>query len=242
MTVPAERGAGAWPGDEADYETGAVSGSIDVAVFDWDGTLIDSTSLIAEAILRAAQDIDVRVPDRAQASHVIGLGLAEALARVVPDLPRERIPAFAARYHVHFRLGEEDVRFFDGARELLQELRRRGLRLAVATGRTTAELTRSFDSSGTEAFFEAYRCADQTHPKPHPAMLFELAEELQVAPARMVMIGDTSHDLHMAAAAGVPAVAMTHGAHARSELERLRPAALCDSIAQLQRWLLARCP
>ena len=83
----------------------------DVVVFDWDGTLADSTGLIAEAILRAAQDIDVPVPDPSLASHVIGLGLAEALALVVPDLPRERIPAFAARYHAHFHLGEAHTAF-----------------------------------------------------------------------------------------------------------------------------------
>ncbi len=210
-------------------------------VFDWDGTLVDSTPLIAEAILRAAADIGVPVPDRAQASHVIGLGLADALARVVPDLPRERIAEFAARYHAHFRAGEDRIRFFDGAVGLLDDLQRRGVQLAVATGKSRAGLARALQAAGLEAHFSAVRCADQTHPKPHPAMLQELSEELAVAPGAMLMIGDTSHDLQMAAAAGVGAIGVSYGAHPRHELERLRPLAVVDSPAQLREWVLARC-
>ncbi len=211
-----------------------------VVVFDWDGTLVDSTPLIADAILRAASDIGVPVPDRALAAHVIGLGLAEALARVVPDLPRERIGDFAARYHVHFRQGEAQIRFFDGAVGLLDTLRARGVQLAVATGKSRAGLGRALQAAGLEAHFSAVRCADQTHPKPHPAMLHELSDELAVAPAAMLMIGDTSHDLQMAAAAGVGAVGVSYGAHPRHELERLQPLAVVDTPSQLREWLLAR--
>lgn len=214
--------------------------SYEVIVFDWDGTLVDSTGPIAQAILLAAQDLGIAVPDRAQAWHVIGLGLAQALARVVPDLPRERIREFAARYQVHYRAAEEGIGLFDGAREALDRLRARGVRMAIATGKSRAGLERSLERSGLAGHFEALRCADQTHPKPHPAMLLELAEEMDVAPARLLMIGDTSHDLQMAASAGAGGVGVAFGAHPRAELERLRPLHIFDTPGELHRWLLER--
>lgn len=212
--------------------------SYEVLVFDWDGTLVDSTGLIARAILLAAQDLGVDVPDRSQAWHVIGLGLAPALARVVPGLARERIPEFAARYQVHFRAAEQTIGLFEGAREALDALHSRGVRMAIATGKTRAGLERSLERAGLGGHFEALRCADQTHPKPHPAMLLELAVEMGVAPARLLMIGDTSHDLQMAASAGAGGVGVAFGAHPRAELERLRPLHVFDTPAELHRWLL----
>jgi phosphoglycolate phosphatase len=207
-------------------------------VFDWDGTLVDSTALIAEAILHAADAIGVPVPDRGLASHVIGLGMMDALARVVPELPPAQVPEFVARFQAHYRGGEDEIRFFAGARELLDALRARGVLLAVATGKTHAGLERSLRIAGLEGHFAATRCADRSQPKPHPAMLHELQEALAVDPDRMLMIGDTSHDLRMAAAAGVVAVGVAYGAHPRDELERLEPLAVFESVAQLQSWLL----
>lgn len=211
----------------------------DVLVFDWDGTLVDSTGLIARAILQAAEDIGVPVPDRGKASHVIGLGLAQALAQVVPDLPQERISEFAARYHVHFRAGEEAIQLFPGAAATLAELRRRGFRLAVATGKTDRGLRRAMESAGLTGLFESTRCADQTHPKPHPAMLLELSDDMNVRCGRMLMIGDTSHDLEMARAAGVAAVGVSFGAHRREHLARFEPLMIHDTPEALHAWLLA---
>lgn len=212
----------------------------DLIVFDWDGTLIDSTAAIARAIQRAAADLGLRVPDDAAASHVIGLGLADALARAVPDLPRERASEFAARYRHHYLADEDTLQLFAGVRELLAALEDAGKLLAVATGKSSAGLARALGATGLRERFAATRCADQTEPKPHPAMLLELSEALGVAPGRMLMIGDTTHDLQMASAAGAPAVGVTYGAHPREQLARCAPLALVDSIAELHRWLLIR--
>jgi phosphoglycolate phosphatase len=212
----------------------------ELVVFDWDGTLVDSTTLIAEAILGAADDIGVQVPDRGQAWHVIGLGLAQALARVVPGLPPQQIGAFVARYQARYRAAEGQIRLFAGAPQMLDTLRARRVRMAIATGKTRVGLARSLDSAGLAEHFVSFRCSDQTHPKPHPAMLEELAEELEVAPEAMLMIGDTSHDLEMAAAARVAAVGVAYGAHPRAELERLGPLQVFDSVPALSQWLLAR--
>jgi phosphoglycolate phosphatase len=210
----------------------------DAVVFDWDGTLIDSTPTIARSIQAAAADLGLPVPDFEQASHVIGLGLQDALARAVPTLPQSRAAEFSARYRVHYLAQDHTLELFAGARELVEALSRRGKPLAIATGKSRVGLLRALEATGLGRYFDAYRCADQTHSKPHPAMLLELAEELSLDPARLLMIGDTTHDLEMAAAAGTKAVGLTHGAHNVAALQRLAPLALFDSFAELHRWLL----
>ena len=85
--------------------------------------------------------------------------------------------------------------------------------------------------------FESSRCADETHPKPHPAMLLELADELAVEPTRIVMIGDTTHDLEMAAAAGAAGIGVAYGAHPREQLAACAPVALVGNVAELREWL-----
>jgi phosphoglycolate phosphatase len=210
----------------------------DLVVFDWDGTLSDSTAAIARAIQDAAADLGLPVPDDATASHVIGLGLHEALARAVPTLPPERIPEYSARYRVHFFAREAELVLFPGARELIADLRGAGVLLGIATGKSQRGLQRALEQAGLGSEFAATRCADQTHPKPHPAMLLELADELLVAPQRTLMVGDTSHDLQMAEAANASAVGLTTGAHPQEQLAACRPLALFDSLTDLHRWLL----
>ena len=209
----------------------------DLIVFDWDGTIVDSTAMIALCIQNAAADLGLTVPTLEQASHVIGLGLHDALSRAVPELTAGRIEEFSARYRHHWFACEHEVVLFDGIREMLVELSERGLPLAVATGKSRRGLARAFDQTGLGTLFDASRCADETHPKPHPAMLLELAEELTVEPARIVMIGDTTHDLEMAAAAGAAGIGVTYGAHPRDQLAACEPAALVSDVVELRQWL-----
>jgi phosphoglycolate phosphatase len=210
----------------------------DLVVFDWDGTLSDSTAAIARAIQDAAADLGLPVPDDTTASHVIGLGLHEALARAVPSLAPERIPEYSERYRVHYFAREAQLVLFPGARELLAELRAAGVLLAIATGKSQRGLQRALVSAGLDREFAATRCADQTHPKPHPAMLLELTDELMVAPERTLMVGDTTHDLQMAEAAHAAAVGLTQGAHPYDQLAACRSLALFDSLSQLHGWLM----
>jgi phosphoglycolate phosphatase len=209
----------------------------DLLVFDWDGTIVDSTAMIATCIQNAAADLDLTVPTLEQASHVIGLGLLDALSRAVPDLAPDRIEEFTVRYRYHYFACEPEIVLFDGVRGLLAERAEAGLPLAVATGKSRRGLARAFESTGLGRFFESSRCADETHAKPHPAMLLELADELKVPPERTVMIGDTTHDLQMANSAGAGAVAVTYGAHSREQLMELTPLALATSVSELHEWL-----
>ncbi|HYR36359.1 MAG TPA: HAD-IA family hydrolase [Burkholderiales bacterium] len=206
-------------------------------VFDWDGTIIDSATTIAECIRAAAADLGLEVPTKEQASHVIGLGLHDALRHAVPGLPAARTAEFVERYRHHFRAREDEMDLFPGMRELLQSLHGTKI-LGIATGKSRRGLDRALEATGLGPCFRASRCADETHPKPHPAMLLELMDELGVPAGQALMIGDTSHDLDMARAAGMDALAVTYGAHAEEGLRSCQPRACVASVPELDRWLM----
>jgi phosphoglycolate phosphatase len=206
-------------------------------VFDWDGTLIDSAGTIVWCIQSACRDLGLAVPDDARASHVIGLGLQDALAYAVPGLPSADYGRMVERYRFHFLARDAAIPLFPGAAAMLAGLRGRGHALAIATGKSRAGLARALDNTGLRPLFVASRCADQCAPKPAPDMLIELMAELGTSEANTLMIGDTVHDLQMAAHAGVPAVAVSYGAHAKADLASRLPLACLDSINELTQWL-----
>ena len=209
----------------------------DLVVFDWDGTVMDSTDTIVTCIQEAARDLGFDAPHDSLASHVIGLGLNDALQTAIPSLSVEEYPKLVARYVTHWRAREHEMTLFTGMRELLDELKQRDFRLAVATGKSRVGLDRSMLHGGLDGVFDWTRCADETHSKPHPQMLHDLMEHFMVAPARMVMIGDTTHDSQMAGNAGVPALSVTYGAHPRAQLETVAALAIVDSVGELRQWL-----
>lgn len=208
-------------------------------VFDWDGTLLDSAGGIASSIQEASREMGLEVPSRERASHVIGLGLMDALRHAVPDLPEKSYAEFAERYRKHFLGREEGMDLFPGVPELLARLAGAGYSLAVATGKSRKGLDRALRASGLGKYFSATRSADETNPKPHPAMLLELMRELSREARELLMIGDTSHDLDMASNAGVDAVAVTYGAHPEDSLRARKPKGVVGSIAELDAWLSA---
>jgi len=205
-------------------------------VFDWDGTLIDSAGTIVECIQSAARDMGLEVPDRARASHVIGLGLQDSLRHAVPGLAPERYLEFADHYRRHFLARQESMSLFPGIRDLLAGMSR-SHGLAIATGKSRKGLDRSLEAEGLRRYFSASRCADETNPKPHPAMLLEIMHVLGIDAGRTLMIGDTSHDLDMAKAAGVDALAVTYGAHPEQGLRACGPRDCVASVAELGEWL-----
>jgi len=209
----------------------------DLVVFDWDGTLADSTAIIAGAIQAACRDVGEPVPDDVAARYVIGLGLRDALAHVAPELAPSRYPDLALRYREHYLARDPQIPLFDGARELLADLRGAGYRLAVVTGKTRIGLDRSLAAQALAEWFDATRCSDEGAPKPHPEMLLFLMDALGVSPHRTLMIGDTTHDLELARAAGAQALAVTYGAHPHEGLARAAPLAVVHSVPELRGWL-----
>jgi phosphoglycolate phosphatase len=211
----------------------------DLIVFDWDGTVMDSTAVIAGSIQAACRDLDLPVPNDQTARHVIGLGLDEALRYAVPEMTEALRPELVARYRQHFLSQDEAIPLFAGARETIAELHQAGFWLGVATGKSRAGLDRALESSGMRGYFHATRTADQTFSKPDPTMLFELMDELGVTAARTLMVGDTTHDLLLAQNARVDVLAVGHGAHPAEQLQALNPLALLADFAQLRAWFHA---
>jgi phosphoglycolate phosphatase len=205
-------------------------------VFDWDGTIIDSAATIVECIRESARDMSLPVPPAERASHVIGLGLHDSLRMAVPELQAQRYPEFVAHYRRHFLAREDSMMLFPGMKDLLSQLSSTH-RLAIATGKSRRGLDRALLATGAGPYFTASRCADETNPKPHPAMLLELMDELGFSRNQILMIGDTSHDLEMARAAEVDAVAVTYGAHPEDGLRSCNPKGCVSSVEDLQAWL-----
>lgn len=211
----------------------------DLLIFDWDGTLMDSAGTIVACIQRASADLGWPVPSREAASHIIGLGLKEAVEALFPEREESEHPRLVERYRHHYLAQDHEIRLFDGARALVEELNGRGHLLAVATGKARRGLDRAFQHSGIGHYFHASRTADETFSKPHPAMVEQLLDELDIPAARALMIGDTSHDLQMARNAGVASLAAGYGAHPANQLAAHAPLALCHSFAELADWLRA---
>ena len=209
----------------------------DLIVFDWDGTLMDSTSAIVKCIQAAARVLGLPIPHDDDASHVIGLGLHEAMQAVMPNIDPGFYPKMVERYRIHYLSKHHELVLFDGVRDMLNELSQEGYFLAVATGKSRVGLNRALNAVGLLSLFDATRCADETFSKPHPAMLQELTRELGQDLKRTVMIGDTTHDLLMASNAGAAGVAVQYGAHPVDQLHACKPLYSAETVGQLHRWL-----
>jgi phosphoglycolate phosphatase len=211
----------------------------DLIVFDWDGTLFDSTRLIARCIQSACADVGTPVPSDRDASYVIGLGLGDALRHAAPELERERYGELAERYRHHYFARQDEIVLFDGTFEMLLALKARNHWLAVATGKTRRGLDQALAGSPLAGLFDATRTADETRGKPDPLMLVELMRELGAAAERTLMVGDTTHDLQLADNAGCASVAVSFGAHAHEAFASHAPLYIARSTADLARWLAA---
>ena len=211
----------------------------DLIAFDWDGTLFDSTGSITRCIQLAVRDVGGRVPSDQDAAFVIGLGLAEALARAAPDVPEQKYPELLARYRHHYAVHQNSICLFEGVVPMLKELAAGQHFLAVATGKSRVGLNQALRSVELQGLFHASCTADETAGKPHPLMLQELMAELGVQVHRVLMVGDTTHDLQMAANAGCPSIGVSYGAHEPAYFEVFSPVYVAHSVQQLHAWLLA---
>ncbi len=209
----------------------------DLIAFDWDGTLFDSTALIARCIQSACADLGVAVPSESDARYVIGMGLNEALQHAAPGLARERYPELGQRYRHHYFARQHELVLFDGVLEMLAALKQRHHWLGVATGKSRRGLDEALNTAQLQGVFDATRTADETASKPNPQMLLELMGEFGVEPGRTLMIGDTTHDLQLAANAGAAAIGVGYGAHAHAAFDGFETRAVVHSVAELRDWL-----
>jgi len=207
-------------------------------IFDWDGTLIDSKAKITNSMHFAVRDMGWEPLADAAVHNIIGLGLPEAIHRLFPAASLAERTRLRDLYASHFiRLdAEKSSDFFPGVQETLGELRGRGYKLAIATGKSRKGLDRILRDLGMHDYFDATRCADETASKPHPLMLEELLDFFAVGAPDAVMVGDTEYDMEMAKVIDMPRIAVSYGAHHIDRLHPYEPELCLDRFDELLGW------
>jgi phosphoglycolate phosphatase len=209
-------------------------------IFDWDGTLSDSTSKIVTCLQKAAETAGFPVLEDDVICNIIGLGLPEAMERLYPQLNGDEKELVRLHYVDHFLAADQTPSpFFDGVEEGLGRLRAAGFKMAVATGKSRRGLDRVLDRLDMRSYFDASRCADETLSKPHPLMLEELLLEMDVSADKAVMVGDTEYDMEMAKNANVHRVAVSYGAHHIDRLKPYHPLLCTDHFSGFVEWTLS---
>ncbi|MEM9578857.1 MAG: HAD-IA family hydrolase [Pseudomonadota bacterium] len=213
-----------------------------LVIFDVDGTLVDSQHDILGAMTHAFEQAGLALPAREEVLGIVGLSLPVAMARLAPDAEaqvREQLVAGYKEAYVALRAktgAAQSSPLYPGALEVLEHLYARpDVLLGVATGKSRRGLDKLIEAHGLEKFFFTQQVADFLPSKPHPSMILEAMQETGVTPERTVMIGDTSFDMEMAAAANVHGIAVRWGYHPVSALTGA--AHLLDDFAALPRAL-----
>lgn len=211
----------------------------DLLIFDWDGTLANSTGMIAACVQAAAVEANLPALTFNQASYVIGLGLQEAITHLYGnDISSTQRTQMAEAYKRHYYAQDIETPLFDGAFDALQHLKRLGYKLAVATGKGRKGLNTSLQLTNLDQLMVATRCVDECASKPNPQMILELLDETNTLKSRALMIGDTTFDMEMALNADVAGLAVNYGAHGHEDLAPFNPIAHVDTFAELNSWLL----
>lgn len=197
--------------------------ALKLAIWDIDGTLVDSRVVIQEAMERAFKRAGLGSIAYERTRTIVGLELTEAVLRLAPvDYPAERVPELARFYKEAFVEMRGEASFseplYDGARDMLEKLRDEGWLLGVATGKPRRGLDAVFDHHGLHRYFDTFQTADHGPGKPHPRMVLDAIKETGTEAARAVMIGDTGFDMAMGRNAGVHTLGVSWGFHTADEI------------------------
>lgn len=212
-----------------------MSQKIELVIFDWDGTLFDSVGQIVASLQYAAQQFQQPLTNEA-AKSIIGLGLPEVMQTLFPQVPHLQQDILQC-YADHYVANSKGDAWFVGVAELLAELKQRGLKLAVATGKSRKGLDRVLTQTNSHDIFDITRAASETKSKPDPLMLEQILAELDVAVERAIMVGDTSYDLEMAQNLNMPRIGVSYGVHSISILEQYQPLTIANNVSELHRYL-----
>jgi phosphoglycolate phosphatase len=206
----------------------------ELLIFDWDGTLMDSTAAIVKTFQSVATELELPKPTATEVCDLIGLNIQHQLDQLYPpELDRDRyIPCFRKYQAKYFA---EEVNFFPGTIETLKDLIANKYKIAIATSKYRKQLTDLLLKYRIQDLFVGERCGDDGYPKPEAGMLLSLLEELEVKPERAVMVGDSEYDMQLAKNAGVDAIAVSYGAHAKERLLTYKPVVCIDDITDLCR-------
>ncbi|MCF6203450.1 MAG: HAD-IA family hydrolase [Methylococcaceae bacterium] len=197
---------------------------VDLIIFDWDGTLVDSIDWIVLCLSEAAESCGCEVPENQILKDTIGLSIERTMTRLFPKISpqiKARLISYYRQKYLSKQITKDDL--FVGVNQMLIELKQKGYQLAVATGKSRLELDKAMQGTGLYDFFNSTRTADQTASKPQPDMLDEIIEETGVSRKRAVMVGDSVHDMEMAINAGIAMIAVSCGANTYDQLQQFNP-------------------
>ncbi|MEI8054458.1 MAG: HAD-IA family hydrolase [bacterium] len=200
-------------------------------VFDWDGTLVDSSGLVVKSTQKAAMDLGYAIPEAEEVRKHFGLSL-EAIHQQL--FPEANYSVFSEAFHHHCNEEEPSDYFFAGAIETLTHLKECGFTLAVATNKQRSRLEIELNMVKIKNLFSATRSPDDCFPKPHPDMLTTLLDELMCEPKDALMIGDTTFDMQFAQNAKVDALAVCYGHHKKEQLAVFNPVGFIENIRDLK--------
>ena len=207
-------------------------------IFDWDGTVVDSVPNIVKALRRAAENLALPLLNESDYRGVIGMSLEEAFRHLYPDAQADLIRHLISVYRTHHHQLELNASEpFDGVADGLERIKASGTSIAVATGKRQAGLSRSMTANGYDDFFHFCCTADDAASKPDPEMLNLVLEALSVPAEKALMVGDSVHDMAMAANAGIDRVAVTYGAQPAERLKQHQPVLIVDHFSEFVDWL-----
>lgn len=212
--------------------------SYELIIFDWDGTLVDSLGYVVECVEKAIAETGLKSPPAADIRKHIGRSATEVLQTIFPDESKITLNQIIENYRKHFFSANEDrIRLFAGVHETLHQLHNAQYTLAIATGKGRRGLITELAATQLTSLFSASRTADDAQSKPHPQMVLELLDELQIPAHKALVIGDTTYDILMAKNAGVEAIAVTYGGHSIDELKEAEPKGYINEFASITQYL-----
>lgn len=212
-----------------------MSQNIELVIFDWDGTLFDSVGQIVASLQHAAQQFQQPLTNEA-AKSVIGLGLPEVMQILFPQVPQLQQDILQC-YADHYVANSKGDAWFSGVAELLADLKRQGIKLAVATGKSRKGLDRVLNQTNSHDIFDITRAASETRSKPDPLMLQEILLETGVTVERAIMVGDTSYDLEMAQNLNMQRIGVSYGVHSVETLQQYQPLTIAHNVQDLHAYL-----
>ncbi len=213
-----------------------------LALFDCDGTMVDSQANICASMDQAFVKHGLTPPDHHQTRRIVGLSLIEAVRRLLPEADEALAAAVTQSYKDGFfelrQAGGVQEPLYDGLLELIDRLEDAGWTLGVATGKSDRGLNHVMDTHGLKGRFVTLQTADRHPSKPHPAMVELAIAEAGASPATTAMIGDTSFDMEMAVNAKVRAIGVDWGYHDAHELLTAGAEVVAATMAELHEVLI----
>ncbi len=193
-----------------------------LAIFDVDGTLVDSRAIIHRAAVESAQGVGMAEPSYDAVRQIVGLSLAPALRELAPELDDADHARFVSGFQAAFQRFHAEPGFkeplYDGAEQTLRRLKGEGWIIAMATGNSRRGVERILNLHGWGEVFDTTWCADDGPGKPHPNMITQALKATGADPAHAIMIGDTAHDMRMALNAQVYPQGVDWGFHTADEI------------------------